>query len=130
MREQNQAERKTRDAAYTISRWTPIVKDLMEDGIADTLDERKFPFLTNSPVKPTYNVPTSARYGRWRRDRNQPIIRNVPRLIVFIVGGATYSEMRCAYEVTNECKDWEVIIGASHILTPENFLKSLGEISK
>jgi len=38
-------------------------------------------------------------------------VKNVPRLIVFIVGGCSFSEIRCAYEVTNNAKNWEVIIG-------------------
>lgn len=53
----------------------------------------------------------SVRYGHWHKDKNAPNVKNVPRLIVFIVGGASYSELRVAYEVTKEYKNWEVIIG-------------------
>ena len=55
--------------------------------------------------------PTSMRYGQWHRDKNATNIKNVPRLIIFVMGGMTYSEMRCAYEVTKDKPSWEVYIG-------------------
>lgn len=53
----------------------------------------------------------SARYGHWHKDKGQQLIKNVPRVIVFVIGGVSFSEIRCAYEVTNNFKNWEVIIG-------------------
>merc|ERR1712072_1515303 len=55
--------------------------------------------------------------------------KNVPRLIVFIMGGATYAEFRIGYEVSNEKKNWEVIVGGSQILTPEGFLDNIKQLS-
>lgn len=37
--------------------------------------------------------------------------KNSSKLIVFVIGGITYSEMRCAYEVAQANKACEVIIG-------------------
>lgn len=64
-------------------------------------------------VNPCCNIVIifSARYGHWHKDKGQQLIKNVPRVIVFVIGGVSFSEIRCAYEVTNNFKNWEVIIG-------------------
>ncbi|GJQ72956.1 Rop [Trypoxylus dichotomus] len=117
------------EQTYQMSRWTPVIKDVMEDCIEDKLDQKHFPFLASRTQTTGYHAPTSARYGHWHKDKGQQTVKNVPRLIVFIVGGVCFSEIRCAYEVSAALKNWEVIIGSSHILSPEGFLSDLTTIS-
>lgn len=121
------------EQTYQMSRWTPIIKDIMEDVIEDKLDIKHFPFLLGRQVPTSFGrpTPTSQRYGHWHKEKNALNVKQVPRLIVFIVGGMTYSEMRCAYEVTNDSKqNWEVIIASDHIITPLQFLKDCRSLSQ
>ena len=47
-----------------------------------------------------------------------------------MLGGVTYSEIRCAYEVTRDNKKgFEVICGGSTILTPSRFLDDVKTLS-
>uniref|UniRef100_A0AC35FEC2 Uncharacterized protein n=1 Tax=Panagrolaimus sp. PS1159 TaxID=55785 RepID=A0AC35FEC2_9BILA len=122
---------RSNEQVYQSSRWVPLVKDIMEDAIDDKLDNKHFPFLAGRQLTQPSRAPTSARYGQWHKDKGQhAAMRAVPRLIIFIVGGVTYSEMRAAYEVTRDRKPWEVVIGSDHIITPDKFLSNLRDLSK
>lgn len=126
----NRKER-ANEQVYQSSRWVPVLKDIMEDAIDDKLDMKHFPFLAGRQVNPTYRAPTSARYGQWHKERGHQLsYRSGPRLIVFIVGGVTYSEMRVAYEVTKDKKPWEVVIGSDQLINPVTFLENLRGLNK
>ena len=46
------------------------------------------------------------------------------RMLVFMVGGITYSEMRTAYEVGKR-NNTEVYLGSSHVFTPTSYMEAL-----
>ncbi|VDK37728.1 unnamed protein product [Taenia asiatica] len=156
------ANRRTRadEPKYQMSRWTPYLKDLIEDACEDRLDVRQFPFFGGGPVKSSGlggggglsrgsggGGSMSARYGQWHREKSAQT-RSGPRLIFFILGGISYSEMRCAYEVMAAYtsvtgggagggggggggggKQWDILVGGTHLLTPETFLSDLERLS-
>ncbi|KAL5013076.1 hypothetical protein ScPMuIL_011627 [Solemya velum] len=115
---------------YQMSRWCPYIKDIMEEAVEEKLDARSFPYLSGVAQRPiSSRHPISARYGQWHKDKGQASYKSGPRLIIFVLGGITYSEMRAAYEVTQAVKNWEVIIGSTHLITPESFLSDLRELN-
>jgi len=118
------------EQTYQMSRWTPLVKDIIEDAIDGKLDNNHFPFLSDQRqgAKKT-SAPASNRYGRWHKDKADLGSRNIPKIIVFVVGGISFSEARVAYEVTKERSAWEVIIGGdTEVLTPATFLERVRQM--
>uniref|UniRef100_A0AAQ5YAR4 Syntaxin binding protein 3 n=1 Tax=Amphiprion ocellaris TaxID=80972 RepID=A0AAQ5YAR4_AMPOC len=100
---------RSQEEKYNLSRWTPVIKDVME-------------------VSETSALLHSARQKHKASAQDER--RTGSRLIIFVIGGITYSEMRSAYEVTQAVKSCEVIIGSSHILTPTSLLDDIKVLSK
>merc|ERR1719153_2236164 len=122
-----QMRRKERasEQTYQMSRWTPMIKDVVEEAIEDKLDNNHFPYLSGQRQTVRTAAPTSVRYGAWHQDKKGTQPKNVPRIIAFVVGGCCFSELRVAYQITSEKKNWEIIMGGSHLLTPEQFLEDI-----
>ena len=51
------------------------------------------------------------------------------RLIVFVIGGMSYSELRCVHEV-GRALNREILAGATSMLTPQTFLLALKQMKQ
>jgi syntaxin-binding protein 1 len=66
-------------------------------------------------------------FVRWAKKDN--IQYTGGRYIVFVAGGVTYSETRAGYELMQQHSK-EVIIGSSHIITPDSYLVDIGSLHR
>uniref|UniRef100_A0A4W6FA56 Syntaxin binding protein 3 n=1 Tax=Lates calcarifer TaxID=8187 RepID=A0A4W6FA56_LATCA len=119
---------RSQEQTYNLSRWTPVIKDVMEDAVENKLDTREWPHQSECPAAWNGSGAVSARQKHKASAQDER--RTGSRLIIFIIGGISYSEMRSAYEVTQAVKSCEVIIGSSHILTPTSLLDDIKGLSK
>ncbi|XP_034035370.1 syntaxin-binding protein 3 [Thalassophryne amazonica] len=119
---------RSEEETYNVSRWTPVIKDVMEDAVENKLDSKEWPHQSECPAAWNGSGAVSARQKHKASAQDER--RSGSRLIIFVIGGMCYSEMRCAYEVTKAVKSCEVIIGSSHIVTPNSLLEDIKALSK
>ena len=117
---------------YSLSRFEPALKLLLEDHCKNALDPNNFPY-TKPQLEPTdsaENAPSASlrsakpTWAKGRSNANEPR----QRIIVFMAGGATYSESRSCYEIMNSTSK-DVYLITSHMLTPGLFVRQLGDLS-
>ncbi|GAA5889143.1 hypothetical protein JCM5296_007177 [Sporobolomyces johnsonii] len=133
-------KQKPEEDAYDISRYQPALKFMLEEHFAGTLDQSIFPYVRDAPVASgssrisTTSVPStgSLRSARpqWTSNRSRKVV-NEPkqRVLVFVAGGATYSEIRTTYKVSDAANK-DVFLGTTHVLTPQMFASDLANLER
>eukprot|EP00735_Rhodelphis_limneticus_P007533 TRINITY_DN20099_c0_g1::TRINITY_DN20099_c0_g1_i1::g.15642::m.15642 TRINITY_DN20099_c0_g1::TRINITY_DN20099_c0_g1_i1::g.15642 ORF type:complete len:633 (-),score=173.74,sp/Q54QC8/SEC1_DICDI/41.18/7e-155,Sec1/PF00995.18/1.1e-136,GARS_C/PF02843.11/2.9e+03,GARS_C/PF02843.11/0.5 TRINITY_DN20099_c0_g1_i1:410-2260(-) len=138
-------KRKTDDVGYDLSRYTPTVKDIVEEMLDDRLSLIDFPYSRESKGQAGQAAqPASAKGGKsvrstqaaapsWAKTSKNKDKTKVTttggRVMVFVVGGTTYSETRAIYELKKN-KNRDVILGSTGILTARAFINHLQNIKQ
>ncbi|KAK7511059.1 vesicle trafficking protein [Phyllosticta citriasiana] len=113
------------DDEYALSRFETSLKRMLEDHIRGVLDESVFPFTKPQTVWPLLLCALPNLPGP------NPALNNVEprqRVIVFMAGGATYSESRACYEIS-QTTSREVFLATSHMLSPGLFMRQASDLS-
>lgn len=118
---------------YSLSRYEPILQSLLEAANTGTLDPDIFPY-TKPPLDlgpEVQQTVTSLRAAKptWAKTRTNVSTENRQRVIVYMAGGATYSEARVCYEHGAKVGK-EVYMVTSHMLTPQLFIRQLADLSQ
>jgi len=134
-------KKKQRDDAppYELSRYAPVVKQVAEDLIEGSLSNTEYPFVKEPLVeggKQEVKEATSLRkqtQPKWadnnKKSEKQKQTTTGGRVIIFIIGGISYSELRSVYELTKKYNR-EVVIGSTSLLTPHQYVDGLRSLKK
>ncbi|KAJ9644474.1 syntaxin binding protein 1 [Coniosporium tulheliwenetii] len=121
-------------ARYALSRFETNLKLMLENHVHGTLDQSLFPYtkphLDASDTSSSASISSaSLRSAKptWAKSRLSSVEPR-QRVIVFMAGGATYSESRACYEVSRDTSR-DVFLVTSHMLTPELFMRQVGDLS-
>ncbi|KAF9269115.1 Sec1-like snare protein [Marasmius fiardii PR-910] len=124
------------DDDYELSRYKPLLRTVVEDQVAGKLDTSLFPYVKDSPSAAPLPTslrsqspaqPTSLRSQKpaWHRAaRPGATSETRQRLLFFVAGGMTYSEIREAYQLSNSLSK-DIYIGSTHTITPRHFVDDL-----
>ncbi|KAF8208513.1 Sec1-like protein [Mycena galopus ATCC 62051] len=135
-----QKKSKNGEEEYELSRYKPVLRSVLEDHVADKLDKTLFPYVRDSPSALTPSAPSSLRsatpvqatslrsqkpsWHKAARPGGSAADSTRSRLLVFVAGGMTYSEIREAYQLSTSLNR-DVYIGSSHTITPREFISDL-----
>lgn len=119
------------DEEYALSRFEPALKKVLQELARGTLEPSLFPY-TKPPMAGEADMvvgQASLRSAKptWAQNRKS-LHESKQRIIVFMAGGATYSEARSCYEVSQSAGK-DVFLATSHMLTPALFLQQVGDLS-
>jgi syntaxin-binding protein 1 len=139
-RDTKKIKQKPSDDEYELSRFKPLLKTIIEDHVANKLDPTLFPYVKDSPAAApaatslrTQQAPaTSLRSAKpsWHRAaRPGVVVENRQRILVFIAGGMTYSEVREAYQLSTALGK-DIYIGSTHTFTPRQFVDDLKVVDR
>ncbi|KAH6856562.1 Sec1-like protein [Chaetomium sp. MPI-CAGE-AT-0009] len=112
---------------YALSRFEPALKQMLERVCAGDLDPALFPYVVppleagNESMGSQASLRSAA--PRWA-SANRRQAENRQRIIVFVAGGATYSEARACYEVSDK-HNRDVFLATSHMAAPAKFIADL-----
>lgn len=151
-------ERTDEEETWQLSRFYPIIEELVEKLSKGELPKNDYPCMndpspttngnTQSVSARTTQVPTahsmrSRRTPTWARPRHSDdgyssdsVLRHASsdlkklgqRIFVFIIGGATRSELRVCHKLTTKLKR-EIVLGSSSVDDPPQFITKLKMLS-
>lgn len=118
---------------WASSRYEPQVKLMLEELAKGTLDQSIFPYHKPQaddlePGQMQTQASLRSAKPTWARNR-MSTLESRQRVIVFIAGGATFSESRSCYEAS-KTSGKDVFLATSHMLHPGFYVRQVADLSR
>jgi len=110
--------------------YKPMIGNIIDEFNVGMLDTSAFPYIGDAPE--LISVPSSSN-TKWvkkyksRKDGYDTSRTSSPRLIIFVLGGITQSEIRSVYELSTVLHR-EIFIGSTHIITPKSYIEQVSKL--
>ncbi|KAF5383619.1 hypothetical protein D9615_003550 [Tricholomella constricta] len=129
-------QKSNNDEEYELSRFKPLLKAVLEEHVAGKLENSLFPYAKEAPSAaplpaslrspPPQATSLRSQKPSWHRAPKPGATHTETRqrLLVFIAGGVTFSELRECYQLSAALNK-DIYIGSTHTITPRHFADDL-----
>jgi syntaxin-binding protein 1 len=121
----------TAEGEYADTRHVCLLKSHLEQLMSNSLPLDRFPAMGPAPANASKSEAKSVRkFGTASKfGKKDNVQMSGVRYLSFIAGGVAYSELRTGYELMQK-ESREVIVGGSHIITPDSYLVDVGGLNQ
>ncbi|KAN0088471.1 Sec1-like protein [Tylopilus felleus] len=129
-------QKPSQEEEYELSRYKPLLCTVIDDHVNNKLDVSLFPYVKDAPsattptaskgpTTPTHTSSLRSAKPSWHKAvRSNAPVDNRQRVIVFMAGGMTHSEIRECYALAGALNK-DIYIGSTHTTTPLQFIDDL-----
>jgi len=124
---------RAKKADLSLMRYSPFLEVILKKLLNNNLSIEEYPYISPPPpssstsLKQKKNFSSNATKGKKSISTEIKIEDTRTRYLVFMLGGVTFSEIRCTYEIATETKA-NIFIGSSHTMTAIQFIRGLANV--
>jgi syntaxin-binding protein 1 len=126
-------EKRAKTIPMALMRYVPMLHQVLTELCGNSLSEEDFPYTAPPPAdygkrKAKAKGARGPRNWRGKDSKEEAKEDTRPYFIVYMLGGVTFSELRCMYEIAANAQV-NLLIGSTSILRPAEFIRQLAGLN-
>ncbi|CAD7700025.1 unnamed protein product [Ostreobium quekettii] len=135
-RRKKRATRKERgesEQEFALARFQPLLAEVLEDLVSGSLPADQYPYINppeggQAPSSKVTSVRTQTGWAqRAKGTQASSETGQNKRIVVFVIGGFTRSEMRAVHKLSSSLSK-DIILGGTSVETPDTFIQHLSDL--